>query len=337
MTLDPLPGFHSLATHHCVTGSLRHIYVFNGHPLNEEMLLGLGAGVGFVYWHQKGELPFIGGRGNARGEFEPLVGARTGVAIQAYTSASARRAEQAVLDALVAGQPVMIQCDMGYLPYFDFGAEFHFGGHVIVVCGYDAATRQVLVADRDEPLHAVSLDDLEKARGSTHKPFAPQRRWYQCDFSAKREPAADEIRTAIGEMATAMLEPPIANLGVKGIRTAGQRIAKWPQAMDEGALRGALFNVWIYTDATGGTGGGLFRYMLGRFLSEAAERTGIAGLDGPAEAFRRIGDGWQQVAVACQAASAAANPSAALPTISEQLCALADQERAAWQQARQWI
>jgi hypothetical protein len=47
MTLKPLPGFKSLETHHCVTGSMRHVYVYNDHDISEGMLLGLGAGVSF--------------------------------------------------------------------------------------------------------------------------------------------------------------------------------------------------------------------------------------------------------------------------------------------------
>jgi len=35
MKLKALKGFKSLETHHCVTGSMRHIYVYNDHPLNE--------------------------------------------------------------------------------------------------------------------------------------------------------------------------------------------------------------------------------------------------------------------------------------------------------------
>jgi hypothetical protein len=31
-----------------VTGSLRHIFCLNDHPLSEDMLLGLGEGVGFI-------------------------------------------------------------------------------------------------------------------------------------------------------------------------------------------------------------------------------------------------------------------------------------------------
>ena len=57
MNIPPFPGFESFPTHHCVTGSLRHIYEFYGYPISEEMLLGLGEGVGYMYWHQKGAPP----------------------------------------------------------------------------------------------------------------------------------------------------------------------------------------------------------------------------------------------------------------------------------------
>ena len=61
---EALDGFQSYETHHCVTGSMLHIYRFYGHELSEEMLLGLGAGIGFLYWHQKGVPPMFAGRGN---------------------------------------------------------------------------------------------------------------------------------------------------------------------------------------------------------------------------------------------------------------------------------
>ena len=47
-----LPGFRSFPTHHCVTGSMLHVYRFHHHEVSEDMLLGLGAGIGFFYWHQ---------------------------------------------------------------------------------------------------------------------------------------------------------------------------------------------------------------------------------------------------------------------------------------------
>jgi len=341
MTLKPLPGFKSLTTHHCVTGSMRHIYVYNNHDISEDMLLGIGRGVGFVYWHQKGTPPFIGGRANVErpGE-EGLVktaGRRTGVHVESFHTSSARKAEKTLLEMLDAGQPVMVQVDMGFLPYFDLPEGYHFGGHVVVVCGYDPETRQVLIADRDEELHPVSLEDLEKARGSTFKPFPPRHKWYTFDFSGKRQPTAEEVCQAIAEQVRGMLEPPISNFGVKGIRKAAQRLLKWPDVMDEDALRGALFNAFVFIDAMGGTGGGIFRYMFSRFLREAAAITDDTRLLPVADEFQRIGDKWQAAAEMFKGASEADDPAAALPEISPLFLELADLEEAAWSQLREIV
>ncbi|HIE53976.1 MAG TPA: DUF4872 domain-containing protein [Chromatiaceae bacterium] len=108
MTLESLLGFKSLTTHHCVTGSMRHIYVYNDHDISEDMLLGIGAGVSFSYWHFKGQLPFMGGRGNVSrsGEegLEKTAGKRTGVAVEWHTTSSARKARRTLLEMLEAGQ-----------------------------------------------------------------------------------------------------------------------------------------------------------------------------------------------------------------------------------------
>jgi len=172
----------------------------------------------------------------------------------------------------------MVQVDMGFLPYFDLPEGYHFGGHVVVVCGYDPETRQVLIADRDEELYPVSMEDLEKARGSTHKPFPPKHKWWTFDFADKRWPTPEEVRLAIYEAARGMLEPPFGNLGVKGIRKAAKMLLKWPEKLGEEGLRRALFEAYVFIEVAG-TGGGIFRYMYSRFLREAAEITGDTQLN----------------------------------------------------------
>ena len=339
MALKPLPGFQHFPTHHCVTGSMRHVYVYNGHDISEEMLLGLGGGVGFVYWHMKGTEPFIGGRSKGRPgqSFEACAGQRTGAVIQEHVTSSARKAEQSLVDLLDAGQAVMLQVDMGFLPYFDFeGFDYHFGGHVVVACGHDTETQQVLIADRDA-MYPVPMEDLEKARGSTYKPFPPKNRWYTFDFSQKRQPTADKVREAIAEQAEGMLEPPISNIGVKGIRKAAKRALKWPNEMDEEALRFTLFNTFIFIDAMGGTGGGIFRYMFSRFLREAAEITGVARLNESADEFKHIGDRWQEVAETFKRGWEAADPGAVLSETTAPMIEIADLEEAAWTRLREWV
>jgi hypothetical protein len=312
-----------------------HVYIYHGHDVSEDMLLGIGGGVGFVYWHMKGADPFIGGRAKGRpGQgFEACVGERTGVQVAEYTTSSANKAEKTLLALLGDGEPVMLQVDMGFLPYFDFGGiEYHFGAHVVVACGCDAEARQVLIADRDPKLHAVSMDDLERARGSTFKPFPPKHRWYTFDFDRKRMPTPDEVRAAIVEQVTEMLDPPITNLGVKGIRKAARQMRKWPASMDVDVLRRVLFNTYIFIDAEGGTGGGLFRTMFARFLVEAAEITGQRRLAEVAGDFHRIADLWQEVAALCKQGWDTDDPAALIPQTTDPLMALVDMEAVAWKE-----
>jgi hypothetical protein len=338
MVLAPLEGFKHFTTHHCVTGSMRHVYVYNDHDLSEEMLLGIGAGVSFSYWHFKGQAPFIGGRGGFKPPMEEVTGQRTGVVVQTQTTTSARKARQTLLEMLEAGRPVMIGCDMGFLPYFDFGGqEYHFGGHVVVVCGYDPETDQVLVADREEESHVVSMADLEKARGSTFKPFPPKNLWYTFDFEGKRQPTPDEVRQAILEMAQPMLEPPIRNIGVKGIRKAAEEVPRWPEKLDAHELRFALFNTYIFISPVGGTGGGAFRYMFSRFLSEAAAIVGDASLEEGAADFQRIGDEWEALGEWFREVSEASKPAARLGECVAPFNALAAREEVAWRHVREAV
>jgi hypothetical protein len=332
MEIQPLPGFRHFTTHHCVTGSMRHVYAFNRHELSEEMLLGLGSGVSFIYWQAQGEMPFIGGRGQPKPSMEELAGTRSGVVIRSHTSSSPQRARQKLLETLQAGQPAMLQVDMGFLPYFDFhGADYHFGGHAVVACGYDPQSDTLLVADRDQALHPVPMEDMIQARNSSFKPFPPHNRWYSFDFSHKRLPTPQEIFQAIREQTEAMLHPPIGNLGVRGIRKAASKVAAWPEAMGENELRNALFNSYIFISAVGGSGGGLFRYMFGRFLGEAAEMSGESRLKPIAQDFKNIGDNWEKLAESFRPALEVADPERLAREAKPRLEQIADMEQVAWE------
>jgi hypothetical protein len=324
-----IEGFRHFTTHHCVTGSLRHLYAFAGHDVSEDLLLGLGEGVGFAYFHFAGQLPFIGGRTQPKPSMEEIAAERTGAALRVHAPTSDAAAEKALVSRLEAGLPVMLQVDMGFLPYFDFG------GHVIAACGCDAAAGTVMVADRDEPLHEVPLSDLRKARGSRFKPFPPGRRWWEADFNGFRAPRPADITAALRNQAALMLDPPISNIGVKGIRKAAGEVGRWGSILAPGDLRGALTNAWIMTSAVGGTGGGLFRRMFGRFLTEAAGITGKHALAGAGERFGGIADKWDEIAKACREASEEKRPeamAARLPEISRAIFAVAGREEEGWRE-----
>jgi hypothetical protein len=315
---------------------MRHLYAWAGHDISEELLLGLGEGVGFAYFRFKGQTPFLGGRAQPKPSMEAKAGSRTGVKIARKAPSSDAAAERSLLAELEGGRPVMLQADMGYLPYFDFGGqEYHFGGHVVVACGRDGASGDLLIADRELPMHAVSAASLASARNSRYKPFPPGRAWWRFDFEEARLPTGAELWEAIANQAALMLAPPIANIGVKGIRKAASECVAWPELLEERQLAETLFNIFIFVSAKGGSGGGCFRYMFGRFLSEAARLGLPAGAASIAASFKSIGDAWEEAAELCRAATEGSGmeeeaAQAALPRLSRLLAGIAELEEKAW-------
>lgn len=287
----PLDGYH------CQTNSLAKIYNYHGYPISEDMLLGLGAGMGFIYWKMKmgsDTYVFVGGRGNNKSFFEDI-GQRTGVKINSVSTSSSKKAEAALQEKLAAEEPVMLFGDMAFLPWFDFPDDYHFGGHTFTVCGHDSRG-SVLASDMDPATiglkkgfySTITLEQLKKARSSLHKPFPPNNTYLEFDFSYYREPGPEEIYAAIEQVIDAQLNPPIKNLGVKGIRHTAKEILKWPGIFDDYNLRMNLFSIYIYFEI-GGTGGGCFRYMYSRFLKEAADITGNLKLLPISEKMYQVG------------------------------------------------
>jgi hypothetical protein len=284
--------------YHCVTSSLAKIFDYYGCPLSEDMLLGLGAGMGFIYWQMKmdsGPYIFIGGRANNKDFFTDL-GKRVGVTIRSISTASAQKAETALLAKLARQEPVMLFGDMGYLPWFDFPGEYHFGGHTFVVCGYDGE-RTLLASDMDQRASGlkkgfyfpITLEQLRRARNSTCKPFPPNNTWLEFDFSQFHAPQPAGLYSAIQQMVDGQLNPPIKNIGVKGMRHTAKELLKWPDLFSEHDLRMNLFNFYIFIEI-GGTGGGCFRYMYSRFLKEAAQVTGNPALEDAAVKMAASGE-----------------------------------------------
>lgn len=282
----------ALDGYHCQTNSLAKMFNFYDHILSEDMLLGLGAGMGFIYWHQKGMYPFVGARGNTKNFFDDI-GNRTAVGIKVKSTSSQKKAQEALLKKMESEEPVMLFGDMGLLPWFDLPEDYHFGGHTFVVCGYDGKG-SVLISDMDQKAgglkkgfySTVTLEQLKKARDSKYKPFPPKNTYLEFDFDDFKSPGEGEIYSAIKQNMEAILEPPISNLGIKGIKRTADEILSWKKMFDNRVLRLNLFTLYIFIEV-GGTGGGSFRYMYSRFLKEAA---GITGNDKLLKASEMVND-----------------------------------------------
>jgi len=344
-TIKPFERCPALDGYHCQTNSLAKIFHYHGHPLSEDMLLGLGAGMGFIYWRMQigGEKAvFIGGRGNNK-DFFSDVGRRTGVPIKVVTTSSAKKAESRLLERLAQKEPVMLFGDMGLLPWFDFPTEYHFGGHTFTVCGFDG-NQTVLASDMEAHTTGlkkgfydpISLEQLRAVRGSPYKPFPPKNASLEFDFTHFRPPRAEDVWSAINQAIGAQMSPPIKNLGIKGIRHAAKELPKWPTMFNDVELRMNLFSLYIFIEI-GGTGGGCFRYMYARFLNEAAALTGSGELAEIAPLLDESGALFSDVGRLFIDAETATDIDEKLRLASEKLEAIADKELEAFQRLAEII
>lgn len=266
---------------HCITNSLKQIFTYYGHPISEEMLFGLASGLSFLYINQAAS-PMINGRTKIF-EFENKLAGRLNITIQCKSSKNYSRALRVSKQMIDTGHPVLIYVDMPYLKYLGLDPDSHFGGHAVVLYGYDETAQKFWISDRDnhdtpistplgqlaEDYHFVDYSELEKARSSSFRPFPANNKYLTFDFSGLREIDKAILQSAVIETCDTMLHPPAKLLGINGILKFSKEILKWKQFSPE-KLKTAGVTNYFQISKDGGTGGGIFRKMYGEFLIESA-------------------------------------------------------------------
>ncbi len=283
---------------HCWTTALKNVLDYHGLRLSEEMLFGLGGGIGFIYWYMKFmPAPFIGTR-YGKGT-DPLVNTceRVGAKGAIVETASDKKGYGQLKDLLRRGEPAFLFVDMAYLPYMALPEMAHFGGHTVVVFALDEEQRIAHVGDRAQKPFVVSIDDLNKARNSSFPPFPPKNKLLAIEFPRRAGDLTNGIRESIRECCRNMLAPPIKNIGLDGILKWASLVPKWPQQFKGMNLLGCLFNVFLYIEISG-TGGSAFRTMYAQFLTEAASLLNEPALDEVAGMFRESAGLWSAIAEA---------------------------------------
>ena len=284
-------GYTHHPGHHCESTAARNVFMHAGIELSEEMLFGLGEGLGFIYWFMKGKkvampFPFVGYRGGRAVELISRASERLGITWRAVETKSADKAYKNVKQLLASGHPVCVYVDMVYLPYMRLPEQAHFGGHSIALYGLDENAETAYVSDiLDEP-QTLSLEDLRTARSSTHQPFPPKNRHLEFRFPKSPPVFKDLVLGAIEANAAAMANPPISNLGLKGMLKFAAEIKKWSQMLSPENLLAGLVNAFVYIEI-GGTGGAAFRPIYARFLKEAYHLTGESRLLEASQLYQR--------------------------------------------------
>lgn len=275
-----IENFIPLGGKHCITNALKQIFNYNEHYVSEEMIFGIASGLAFTYINLASS-PIVSGRTKPF-EFENKLAERLGIIIRCKQPKNYNIAFSQAKKMIDNDCPVLIYADMPFMKYLGLDENSHFGGHAVVLFGYDDEAQMFYVSDRDnynyhirtpkgeiaKDYHLVSYDELAKARNSNFRPFPANNKYLEFEFTDFKEIDSEAIICAITDTCESMLNPPANLLGIKGIAKFAKEVVRWNK-FDNEKLKTAGITNYFQINKDGGTGGGIFRKMYGQFLIEA--------------------------------------------------------------------
>jgi hypothetical protein len=137
----------------------------------------------------------------------------------------------------------------------------------------------------------TSLKSLALARAEKG-PMSSKNLYYTLRKTDKKNDLQIAIITAIRNNATEHLNPPITNMGYKGIYKTSSEIVKWFKTSNDIEND---FKTSAMLMEKAGTGGALFRNLYRDFLKESYDLLKLDKLKAGHEAFVEIADLWSSV------------------------------------------
>ena len=209
---------------HCETTATGSLLKQIGIKLSEPMLFGLGEGLGFIFWNMKTmDFPFIGGRVKTDALTENLC-RNLNLKLEVTETSSKSKAWENVSKFIEQGKAVGLKLDCYHLDYFS--NKFHFAGHYVALYGYNSEFAYLVDTDQQGGKVKTTLKSLELAR-SEKGLMSSKNRTYTITKQGQLTDLKIAIKQAIKNNATEFLNPPIKNIGYKGILKTSSEIKKW--------------------------------------------------------------------------------------------------------------
>lgn len=274
---------------HCETTATGSLLKQMGIELSEPMLFGIGQGLGYIFWNMKVmDFPFIGGRVKTDVLTENIC-RNLGLTLNVQETSSVKKAWENVKTHIDQGKAVGLKLDCYHLEYFT--TKIHFAGHYASIYGYDQETAYLNDTDQQGRAANTSLKSLALARNEKG-PMSSKNRSYTITGTGQLSDLPAIIKRAIHANATEFLNPPITNMGYKGIYRTSSEIRKWFKTSTD--LK-RDFQTTASLMERGGTGGSLFRKIYAEFLEECASIIGSEALLQASRDYQLIASGWKEV------------------------------------------
>lgn len=277
---------------HCETTMLGNLLNNIGINLSEPMLFGLGEGLGYIFLNMRiMDFPFIGGR-IKQDLIAQNVAKNLNLKLTVNETSSVRKAWDIVKENLDRDIPTGLKLDSYYLDYFT--NKIHFTGHYVTIYGYDETYAHLVDTVQQGEIVKATLENLQLARNAKG-PMSSKNMSITLCKQGEVPPLKDVILPAIKRNAEDYLNPPIQNIGYKGIAKTSKEIFKW---FDESKDIQGDFSTQAMLMERAGTGGALFRNIYRDFLKESFELLKLEKLEQGYFNFIEIADLWIEVSSA---------------------------------------
>jgi hypothetical protein len=286
MKIENLKPFNG---QNCETTATGTLLLQLGIELSEPMLFGLGEGLGFIFWNMKSmNFPFIGGRVKPDVLTENIA-RNLNLELTVKETSSTLKAWENVKGLIDNGQVVGLKLDCYHLEYFL--KAFHFAAHYVAIYGYDSENAFLVDTNQQGGLMKTSLKSLALARAEKG-PMSSKNLFYSIRKTDKMFDIESAIITAIKNNATEHINPPITNIGYKGILKTSSEIIKWFETSKDIEYE---FKTTAMLMEKAGTGGALFRNLYRDFLKESYDLLKLDKIKAGHEAFVEIAEYWSSV------------------------------------------
>jgi len=284
-----IKDFSKFTGQHCETTATGSLLKQIGIELSEPMLFGIGEGLGFIFWNMKiMDIPFIGGRVKPDVLTENIC-RNLNLNLKVTETTSKKKAWENAAKHIEQGKAVGLKLDCYHLEYFT--NKFHFAGHYVAMYGYDDEFAYLVDTDQQGGKVKTSLKSLELARSETG-PMSSRNRTYSITKDGNSDDLKKLILKAINSNALEFLNPPIKNIGYKGILKTSIEIKKWFENSND--IKGDFQTTAMLMEKAG-TGGSLFRNIYRDFLKESYELLNSEEIQKAYQDYSEIADLWKKV------------------------------------------
>ena len=227
---------HSVCKHTCMVNGISDVYQWKtGQKLPCEFMMILSGFSGFTYLKFKGAKPpymvFWGPSIKAQYKnVKEIFGIDIKISNEGGSFARSMKLLKKNID---EGNPVVVgPLDMFHLEYREFFLKLHATAHFVLIAWYDDSTKRAYLHDCDfEELQSLSYENLEQAWKTDEEGYLKRNSVIEFSIPGVFHGLDKITRRGLLHKADQMLNPPIGNFGIQGIKKLSREILSWESWM----------------------------------------------------------------------------------------------------------